>query len=558
MQDQVKLLLIDDDEIDRKTFKRYLDAFPDDSFSVLEFETGKAGLEHCSLQKPDCMLLDYNLPDLNGLEFLSKLENTSFPILMLTGQGDESVAVEAMKMGAQDYLIKDRVTPTYLMSAIKNAIRISRSEEERKRVEEELVLANDRLENRVKERTSSLEEANSKLLAAKEIAESANKAKSTFLSKMSHELRTPIHAILGFTQLLQMDQKNPLVDYQNENMERVSSAGNHLLKLINEVLDLSKVDSGKIDLNIETLDLIPIVDNVFSISQSLANEKNISLKYEEIPREGCFVEIDVLRFKQAVLNLISNAIKYNKLNGSVVVSYKKQKNGKMRLGFQDTGHGIAEDQMDKIFQPFERFDVDVDQIEGTGIGLTISKRIIETMGGTIGFESVIDEGSFFYIDVPVSDKRPTSMKIETPPDSTPASVATNRKKVVLYIEDIPANIDLVRQVLTHRPHIELLSAPNALEGIEMAKTITPDLVLMDIHLPGMNGLEAFKKLQIFEATRNIPVIALTADAMDSDAKKALDMGFYSYITKPIDVSFFLETIDKVLSQQAKLAKAQIV
>lgn len=404
MQDPVKLLLIDDDEIDRKTFKKYLNTFPGDNFSILEFETGEAGLEYCSRQKPDCMLLDYSLPDLNGLDFLSQLKNPSFPILMLTGHGDESIAVEAMKMGVQDYLIKDRLTPTYLMSAINNAIRISKAEEERKQAKEALVIANDRLENRVKERTSSLEEANKELVAAKELAESANKAKSIFLSKMSHELRTPIHAILGFTQLLQLDKKYPLADYQQKNMESVYSAGNHLLELINEVLDLSKIESGNLQLSTKKIDIIPIVDNVISISQSIANEKNISLKYEDIPRESCFAEIDARRFKQAVFNLISNAIKYNKPNGSVIVSFKKRENGRVRIGIQDTGYGIAEDKQDKIFQPFERLGVETETIEGSGIGLTISKQLIESMGGEIGFESIHQEGSLFYIDFPVSDK----------------------------------------------------------------------------------------------------------------------------------------------------------
>ncbi|MFT4577535.1 MAG: CheY-like chemotaxis protein [Nitrospinales bacterium] len=250
--------------------------------------------------------------------------------------------------------------------------------------------------------------------------------------------------------------------------------------------------------------------------------------------------------------MISNAIKYNKLNGSVIVSFKKQENGKMRLGIQDTGHGIAEDKIDKLFKPFERFDVDAEQIEGAGIGLTISKQLIEMMHGSIGFESKLGEGSLFYIDVPVSAKGPMPLDIRIPSESFPASSIIKKTKKVLYIEDIPANVDLVKEIFNYRSHIDLLSATNALDGIKIAEDIIPDLILMDIHLPGMDGLEAFKKLRVIESTRNIPIIALTADAMDSDIKKALDMGFHSYITKPIDVSKFLETMDKVLEPSANL------
>jgi signal transduction histidine kinase/AmiR/NasT family two-component response regulator len=382
---------------------------------------------------------------------------------------------------------------------------------------------------------------------AKELAEKANRAKSDFLARMSHELRTPMNAILGFTQVLAMDEKNPLLDYQKENLGKVSSAGNHLLRLISEVLDLSKIESGNTDLTLETVDLVPIVDNAISISQAIADEKCITIKYENIPECSYLVEADPLRLKQVILNLISNAIKYNFKNGSVSVSYEKLMNGNLRIGVKDTGFGVSDSNKDRIFKPFERFHKDVNTIEGTGIGLAISKQFIELMGGIIGFESDVGEGSFFYMDMPISEKvsLPIITEYESVIDGSSLDEGIRRKKI-LYIEDIPANVDLVQQILNLRPNIELLSAANAIHGIKIAQANSPDLILMDIHLPGMNGLEAFKELQALNETKTIPVIALTADAMTIDVKKAIDLGFHSYITKPIDVKDFINSIDKII------------
>lgn len=395
------------------------------------------------------------------------------------------------------------------------------------------------LESRVEKRTEELRHA-------KEIAEKANHAKSDFLSRMSHELRTPLNSILGFTQLLQMDIDNPLIDKHRQNIDRVSSAGHHLLELINEVLDLSKIESGKLDMKIETFDIIPALNDVISISRASENQLQVSIKYQENQGPSIYVQADKLRLKQVLLNLTSNAIKYNKAKGSVVISYEKQKHDTIRIGIKDTGYGIPEGQKDKLFKPFERFDVAAEQIEGTGIGLTISKYLIEMMGGTIGFESVEGEGSCFYIDVPVSEETSMPQENEVPKNLLSTSLNSSNEKKILYIEDIPINVELIKQILSPRKDIQFFSSSNAMDGIETAKNEIPDLILMDIHMMDMDGLTAFKKLQTIKETKDIPVIALTADAMDVDVKIALDMGFASYITKPVDVSNFFKTIEKLL------------
>jgi len=391
----------------------------------------------------------------------------------------------------------------------------------------------------------ALQETNLELGKAKVTAEKANLAKSEFLSSMSHELRSPLNAILGFAQLLDSDLP-PATPEQKASIGQILHAGWYLLDLINEILDLAVIESGTLSLSEEPVSLDEVMLECRAMIEPQTLKRGIRLAFPDFDGT-CFVRADRTRLKQVLVNLLSNAIKYNRAGGLVEVNCAPRAGDRMRVAIRDTGAGLAPEKLAQLFQPFNRLGQEVGGEEGTGIGLVMSKRVVELMGGVIGVESTVDVGSVFWFEL-ASIGAPDFVGEVAVPAEVEATPAIHAKplRTLLYVEDNPANLQLVQQLIARRPDLELLTAVNADLGIDLARTHRPDLILMDINLPGISGIQALKILGENPDTASIRVLALSANAMPDDIRKGLEAGFFRYLTKPIKVTEFMEALDSAL------------
>ena len=385
----------------------------------------------------------------------------------------------------------------------------------------------------------------SELNEAMAAAEKANRAKTDFLSSMSHELRTPLNAILGFAQVMESGTPPP-TPLQKRNLDQILKAGWYLLELINEILDLALIESGTLTLSREPVSLADVMLECRTMIEPQAQKRGIAMTFPQfdIPR---FISADLTRIKQVLINLLFNAIKYNKPGGTVAVEVTLGLPDSIRISVRDTGVGLAPEQLAQLFQPFNRLGKETGAEEGTGIGLVVTKRLVELMGGTIGADSAIGVGSVFWVELIVAAGPQLDVQEGDLAALERAQVPAGASlRTLLYVEDNPANLELVEQLIARRPELRLLSAADGNLGIEYARAYQPEVILMDINLPGISGIEAMKILRADPLTAHIPIIALSANAVPRDIAYALEAGFFNYLTKPIKVNQFMDALDVAL------------
>ena len=403
------------------------------------------------------------------------------------------------------------------------------------------VTAASQRERFLRRQTNELSRAVEELQAAKDLATRANVAKSEFLTDMSHELRSPLNAIIGFSQLLERNQAGPLNAEQREFATYIYKAGEHLLKMITDILDLSKIEAKRLTLETDAIEVDRFTLDVIKGVRGLSHARGISIHYAPDGSGGLSVSADRTRLAQIVMNLLANAIKYNRPQGSVTVGVEVPVPGWVRISVTDTGPGIPLERQGELFQSFNRLGAEFGEIEGAGIGLALSRKLAELMGGAIGFRSRPGEGSVFWVDMPAARTCDSEDEAGVGEDGGP-SLLKLPPLAILYVEDNPVDLRLVEALLRPVPTVRLYTARNGQEGMRLAREQRPDIILMDIFLPGFNGFEVLARLKADERTRAIPVLAISASALPADMARGHAAGFHKWLTKPLDIGELLTTL----------------
>ena len=526
------------DEKELKSFKNTLDLISD---GVFMFTPDDLNFTYCNQSALD--QVEYSIDEVSQMkpfDIKPEFDETSFRLMIQPLLTNEKpfLIFETIHQSKTGKRIPVEIFLQYINTEndIPRFVAIIRDITERKIAESRIKAQQDSLEQEVEDRTKELR-------SAKEEAELANNAKSDFLSRMSHELRTPMNAILGFAQILEFDQTVKLSDDQKESVKQILDAGQHLLELINEILDLAKIESGTFEILLDPVELRSVIDNSLSFISPQASKANIIITNKFSRTEDLWVNSDKLRLKQVLINLLSNAIKYNKPNGSVTISAHTKDNEKIRIEISDTGFGIQEKDIDLIFKPFERIN-NKNVVEGTGIGLSITKHLIEMMNGEIGIISS-EQGTTFWFELYLSHNPKNKITASSSEqDQAVISADENNTFTAVYVEDQLANLKLVQKLFSLKDNLTLYSAMTPTEGFEQINSHKPDLIILDINLPEMSGIEMLAEIKKDPVFSNTPIIALSANAMQSEINDALNSGFDEYITKPIQVVQFFELIDK--------------
>jgi signal transduction histidine kinase len=544
MTEKSKILIVDDRPENLIALKKSLEDLE------VEFFTATSGDEALKIilhHQFALLILDVMMPGMDGYELAelirSQNETKEVPLIFLTAMdSSKSSMFKGYQSGAVDFLFKP-IEEEIIRNKAKVFIQLDKQKIEIQKVNKELQTSYDKLEERIEERTQELKQS-------KELAEKHSKAKTDFLSSMSHELRTPMNAILGFSQLMREDRKNPLSDFNNSRLDQILKAGDHLLHLINEVLDLTQVESGKATVSLEPINIAELTLDILNVIRPMAKKFDISLIDQITADDKTFVIADKIRLKQVLLNLISNGIKYNRKKGKVTLSLEKQGSDEINILVTDTGMGLSKEQIENIFEPFERLGANTYEIEGTGIGMTISKKLIELMNGRIKVKDLKGKGLQVSVCFPSCEPPALDKENNSSLQASPPYIFSKEKFTVLYIEDNKANVLLVEDILSEFEDVQLLISSQSQIGLDLAYAHQPNLILLDINLPEMDGLEVLKRLKNMEETCDIPVIAISANATSKDIERAKNLGFKDYITKPIDISNFKRVLTGFLNSHS--------